>query len=87
MASSISSKGMSWRTPLRASSAAMRALATPAALRFWQGYSTRPPTGSHTRPSMFIRTVEAASRHCSGAPPMSSTVAEAAMAAATPTSA
>ena len=87
MAESISSKGMSCRMPLRAISAATRALATPAALRFWQGYSTSPPTGSHTRPSMFMRTVEAALRHSSGLPPMSSTAAEAAMAAATPTSA
>ena len=75
MVSSISSKGMSCFTPLRDSSAAMRALATPAALRFWQGYSTRPPTGSHTRPSRFISTVEPASIHCSGVPPISSTVA------------
>ena len=87
MASSISSKGMSWGTPLRAISAATKALATPAALRLWQGYSTRPPTGSHTSPSIFIITVEAASRDCWGVPPISSTAAEAAMAAATPTSA
>ena len=46
-----------------------------------------PPTGSHTSPSIFIITVEAASRHCSGLPPMSSTAAEAAMAEAMPTSA
>ena len=38
-------------------------------------------------PIRFIITVEAASRDCCGVPPISSTAAEAAMAAATPTSA
>mgnify|MGYP006875987797 CR=1 FL=1 len=48
-----------------------RCICTPAALRFWQGYSTSPPTGSQTRPSIFIRTVDAAARDCSGDPPIS----------------
>ena len=86
-ASSISSNGISCRTPERAISAAIVAFATPAALRFWQGYSTSPPTGSQTRPSIFIRTVDAAARDCSGDPPISSTVADAAIADAIPTSA
>ena len=68
-------------------SAATRALATPAAFRFWHGYSTRPPTGSQTSPSIFISTVDAAWVHCRGVPPSNSVVAEAAMAAATPVSA
>ena len=78
MVSSISSKGMIWRMPLRAISAAVMAMAAPAALRPWQGHSTRPPMGSQTSPSMFMRTEEAADRHCSGVPPMSSAAAEAA---------
>ena len=45
MASIISSSGMNWGIPASDISAAIRALETPAALRFWQGYSTRPPTG------------------------------------------
>ena len=50
-------------------------------------YSTSPPIGSQTSPSIFMRTVEAASRHCFGVPPISSTAADAAIADATPTSA
>ena len=73
--------------PLRASSAAVSATAAPAAFLPWQGHSTRPPRGSHTRPSRFMRTDEAALRHCFAVPPMSSTAAEAAIAEATPTSA
>ena len=78
---------MSCGTPARVISVAISALATPAALRFWHGYSTSPPTGSQTRPNMFIRTVDAASRHCFGVPSINSTAAEAAIADAIPTSA
>ena len=53
-------QGISCVMPARDISAATSAIATPEAFRFWHGYSTRPPTGSHTSPSMFISTVEAA---------------------------
>ena len=43
--------------------------------------------GSHTRPIMFVSALLAAAKHCAGVPPMSSTDAAAAIAAAEPTSA
>lgn len=45
------------------------------------------PTGSHTKPSIFINTVEEEERLCFGVPPINSTAAAAAIDAATPTSA
>ena len=63
------------------------ALAAPMALRFEHGHSTRPPTGSHTSPRMFLRAMAAAVNTCSGVPPLISTSAPAAMAAALPVSA
>ena len=63
------------------------AVAAPEALRFWHGTSTRPATGSHTRPIMLVSAFPAAFKHCSGVPPSSSTHAAAAMAAAEPISA
>ena len=59
----------------------------PATLRYTQGTSTRPPTGSHTRPIRFISAMDTAAAACWGWPPASSTAAAAAMAAAAPTSA
>ena len=55
--------------------------------RFTQGTSTRPATGSHTRPSRFFRAMARAWPIWSGVPPRKSTRAPAAMAAAVPTSA
>ena len=86
-AETTSSNGSGFSTPERASCAALTALATPMALRFWQGYSTSPRTGSQTRPSRLPIAVEAASRASSGVPPRSSTRAAAAIAEADPTSA
>ena len=73
--------------PASASSAATKAPATPEALRLMQGISTRPATGSHTRPRMFFKVMATAWAACRGLPPASSTMAAAAMAAALPHSA
>ena len=62
-------------------------MAAAVALRFWQGTSTRPPTGSHTSPMSEESAFAAASRACAGVPPAISTAAAAAMAAAAPISA
>ena len=73
--------------PDKASCAEEKAAAMPIALRFWQGTSTSPPIGSHTRPSRFPKVMEAAWKHCSGDPPNIYTSAALAIAAALPTSA
>ena len=83
----VSSMGVMLFTPARESSAEISALEAPMAFRFWQGFSTRPPMGSQTRPRMLTMAKEAASMHCLGVPPKSSTAADAAMALAEPTSA
>ena len=59
MICAISSKGTRLAIPESASCAEENAAATPMALRFWQGTSTRPPTGSQTRPSRLDRAMEA----------------------------
>lgn len=87
MTATASSKLMRFWTPERAIWALTKATEAAVALRFWQGTSTRPPTGSHTRPSNDIITFAPAARQRSGAPPASATAAAAAMAAALPTSA
>ena len=48
-------------TPARESSAEISALEAPMAFRFWQGFSTRPPMGSQTRPRILTMAKEAAS--------------------------
>ena len=87
MAQITSSAGMALPMPARLSSAATKAPATPAALRLMQGISTRPATGSHTRPRIFFSAMATASATCRGVPPQSSVMAAAAMAAALPHSA
>ena len=87
MTCAIWSNGTRLLMPARASCAELKAAATPMALRFWQGTSTRPPTGSQTRPSRLLSAMELASSACSGVPPSICTSAAAAMAAALPTSA
>ena len=51
IAVTASSKGIVAEMPARAISAQVRATLTPVALRLTQGTSTRPATGSQTRPS------------------------------------
>ena len=87
MATMTSSAGMRLEMPARASSAAMKAMAAPAALRLMQGISTSPATGSQTSPSWLFRAMATASSSIWGVPPESSTRAAAAMAAALPHSA
>ncbi len=53
MASITSSQGMPPSSPARAMSAQDMALTAPITLRFTQGTSTSPATGSHTSPSTF----------------------------------
>ncbi len=55
--------------------------------RLMQGISTRPATGSHTRPRTFLKAMAMASSSCLGVPPAISTMAAAAMAEAEPHSA
>ena len=87
MASAASSKGTGALMPASESCVAVNAQATPMAFRFWQGTSTRPPMGSHARPSRLPRAMEEALSACSGVPPSICASAAAAMAAAEPTSA
>ena len=54
IASITSSAGIRDSIPASAISAAVRAFVAPAALRLTHGTSTRPATGSQTRPSMFF---------------------------------
>ena len=79
MTCAIWSNGTRLLMPARASCAELKAAATPMALRFWQGTSTRPPTGSQTRPSRLLSAMELASSACSGVPPSICTSAAAAM--------
>ena len=60
MASAASSKGTGALMPASESCVAVNAQATPMAFRFWQGASTRPPMGSHARPSRLPRAMEEA---------------------------
>ena len=87
MAMMHSSTGMQEPMPARAISAEEKAMTTPPALRFTQGISTRPATGSQTRPSWLAMATAQASAHCEGVPPDSSTMAAAVMPAALPHSA
>ena len=73
--------------PASAISALISAFIAPSALRFMHGHSTRPATGSHTRPITFFSAIAAALRHLSALPPSSSHSAAAAIAAAEPVSA
>ncbi len=79
MTCAIWSNGTKLLMPARASCAELKAAATPMALRFWQGTSTRPPTGSQTRPSRLLSAMELASSACSGVPPSICTSAAAAI--------
>ena len=63
------------------------AFTAPTTLRLMQGTSTRPATGSQTRPSRLPSAMAAAAAHCSGVPPFRLHRAAAAMALAAPTSA
>src|SRR5699024_7161650 len=87
IASITSSVGILEVTPAKAISAETIAFDAPAAFLFTQGTSTKPATGSHTKPSIFFKQIAKASDDCCGVPPASSTVAPAAIAAAEPTSA
>ena len=87
IASMTSSAGMCPTTPANAMSAAETAFMAPMTLRLMQGISTRPATGSQTRPSRFVSAMANASAHCSAVPPLMSTSAAAAMPLAAPTSA
>ncbi len=78
---------MAFSTPASASSAEVKAFATPIAFRLTHGISTRPATGSQTRPSTFASAVATAFPIIRGVPPASSTTAAAAIAAAEPHSA
>ena len=83
----VSSIGVMLRIPAMDSSAEISAFEAPIAFRFWHGFSTSPPIGSQTSPKIFTIAKDAASRHCAGVPPRSSTAADAAIALAAPTSA
>src|SRR5699024_4171084 len=82
-----SSQGIRLVTPAKDISADIIANVEPPALRFTQGTSTRPATGSQTRPSMFFSVIAKASDDCCGVPPAISTIAAEAIAPAEPTSA
>src|SRR5699024_7702810 len=64
-----------------------KALTEPTTLRLIQGISTKPATGSQTKPSKFDIAMAKASAACCGVPPATSTAAAAPMAEALPTSA
>ena len=51
------------------------AFMAPMTLRLMQGISTRPATGSQTRPSRLVSAMANASAHCSAVPPLMSTSA------------
>ena len=82
IAITVSSKGIRLGMPASAISALISAFIAPSALRFMHGHSTRPATGSHTRPITFFSAIAAALRHLSALPPSSSHSAAAAIAAA-----
>ena len=87
IAPTTSSNGIILEIPARAMSAANTAFAAPIALRFIQGHSTSPATGSHTSPSMFLTAIAAALNEAAGDAPQSSASAAAAIADAEPISA
>ena len=87
MASMTSSQGMTPLMPHRAMSAQLMAFTAPMTLRFTQGASTSPATGSHTRPITFCRAMAQAAAICAPSPPMAYTSAAAAIAEAEPISA
>ena len=87
IASTTSSTGITLSIPANAISAATIAWAAAPALRFTQGTSTSPATGSHTNPNIFFKAIATACPTCLGLPPYSSTAAPAAIAAAEPHSA
>lgn len=78
---------MGQRIPLSAMSAAVNATPDEPTLRYTQGTSTNPPTGSQTRPSRFISANAAASADSCAVPPSKYTSAAAVIAAAEPHSA
>ena len=82
-----SSTGMRLSIPASAISAAEIAFTAPMTLRLTHGTSTRPATGSHTRPIRFLSAIATAWPICSFVPPRSDTSAPAAMADAVPISA
>ncbi len=87
IADTTSSKGMALRMPAARMQAAVRALAAMKPLRFTQGTSTRPATGSQASPRQFLSERAAASNTASGSGAISQYRAPAAMAAAEPHSA
>ena len=87
IAPTTSSNGIILEIPARAMSAANTAFAAPIALRFIQGHSTSPATGSHTSPSMFLTAIADALNEAAGDAPQSSASAAAAIADAEPISA
>src|SRR5699024_9790766 len=82
-----SSQGIRLVTPAKDISADIIANVEPPALRFTHGTSTRPATGSQTKPSIFFSVIANASADCCGVPPAISTIAAEAIAPAEPTSA
>src|SRR5699024_763588 len=82
ISSITSSHGMRLVTPASDMSADTRAREDPPAFRFTQGTSTKPATGSQTRPSIFFNVIAKASDDCCGVPPAISTMAAEAIALA-----
>lgn len=73
--------------PASAICADENAIIAPETFRLMHGISTKPATGSQTRPNMDFKVMAAASAHIPGVPPHSSVTAAAAIAAADPHSA
>ena len=61
--------------PASTKSAVVKELTTPLAFRKAQGYSTKPATLSHTNPIIFVKAIDAASKHCFGVPPFKAIIA------------
>ena len=87
IASITSSAGIFGTMPASAISAHERALTVPTTFRFMQGTSTRPATGSQTRPSRFCSANPAAYIICPAVPLCKKTSVPAAIADAAPISA
>ena len=87
IAATASSKGIFELTPAITISAVHKAFIAPETFLFAQGISTRPATGSQTNPNTFLKMIAAASKLIFGVPPISSTTAPEAIAAAEPHSA
>ena len=86
-ASMTSSGGITLFTPAKAISAAVMAMTEKIPLRFTQGTSTKPATGSQASPRIFFIARANACNTSSFVPPANSVTAAAAIAAAEPHSA